>query len=127
MQLGQTKDASAKIEISKQRFQVGADGLNQAVIHGDWHIIRKQCRLERRWVMPCSGVKHIRLNRIGQRRGERVLMVKKFCVELMESAFAQFRVALHLKRAERALAERALASSLVDEHAELHVHIGELR
>src|SRR6516225_10121536 len=126
MQLVQPKYAPAKIKISKQRFQIRADRLNQAIINGDRHIIRKQSPLERRRIMPCSCMKRIGLNRIGQRRGERVLMVAEFCVELMESAFAQFRITLHQKRTERALAKRSLASGLVDEHAELHVHIGEL-
>src|SRR5205814_3732709 len=113
MQLGQTKDAPAKIEIAKQRFQIRANRFNQAVIHGDWHIIRKQRGFERRWIMPCSGMKHIRLHRVAKGGGERVLMVAKLSVELLESAFAQFRVALHQKRAERALAQRPLASGLV--------------
>src|SRR5262245_6923557 len=104
MELVQTKDSPAKIEISKQRFQICPDRSNQALIHGKRHIIREQRRFERRRVMPCSRVKHIGLDRIGQRRSERVLMIAKFPVELMESAFAHLRIALHQKRTERALA-----------------------
>src|SRR5262245_40152690 len=76
--------------------------------------------------MPCSAVKHVRLHRIAERRGERVLMVAKLGIELMECAFAQLRIPLHQKRAERTLAERSLAPGRVDEHAELHVYISEL-
>src|SRR5215471_13046508 len=97
MQLVQPKYAPAKIKISKERFQIRADRLNQAIINGDRHIIRKQRRLERRRIMPCSSLEYVRLNRIGQRRGKRVLMVAEFCVELMKGAFAQFRVAFHQK------------------------------
>ena len=58
-------------------------------------------------------LKHIRLNRVGERRGQRVLMVLKFRVELMEGALAQFVIALHQKRTERTLRKRCLATGLV--------------
>src|SRR6266851_7764238 len=77
--------------------------------------------------MSCSCVKDIRLDRISKRRGQRVLMVLKFCVELMEGAFAQFMVALYEKRAQGTLGQRFLTPSLIDQHAELHVHICQLR
>ena len=54
-------------------------------------------------------------------------MVAKFCIELMESAFAQLVIALHQKRTERALGKRSFTSFLIDQYAELHVHVGQLR
>ena len=41
-------------------------------------------------------------------------MVAKLSIELMESAFAQFRIALHQERAKRALAQRSLAPGLIE-------------
>src|ERR1041385_6156934 len=77
--------------------------------------------------MARSGMKHISLHGLVGGGGEGVLMVARTTLELVESLFAQRRVTLHEKGAERALAERSLASGLVNEHAEFHVYIGELR
>ena len=44
--------------------------------------------------MSCSRAKDIRLNRISKRRSKRVLMVAKFCIELMKSALAQIIIPL---------------------------------
>ena len=95
MQLVQTKSATAQIKIAKQRLQVGADRLDQSVINCDRYIVGKERSLERRWIMSCARVENIRLHRIRQCRGERVLMITKLRVELMEGAFAQFMIALH--------------------------------
>src|SRR6266567_6048941 len=54
-------------------------------------------------------------------------MVLKFRVELMEGALAQFVIALNQKRTERTLRKRCLATGLVGQDPELHVHIGKLR
>src|SRR5262249_52359204 len=104
MQLVQTKYPPAKIEISKQRFQIRANCLNQSVINGNRHIVWKERRCERRRVVPRPCVKYIRLDGIAEGCGERVLMVAELSVELLESTFAQFRIALHQERAEGALA-----------------------
>ena len=54
-------------------------------------------------------------------------MILKFLVELMKRAFAQLVIAFHQKRAERTLRERFLATGLVGQNTELHVHVGQLR
>src|SRR4029077_3260882 len=54
-------------------------------------------------------------------------MIAKFCIELMESVFAQLMIALHQKRAERALGKRSFTPFLIDQYAELHVYVGQLR
>src|SRR5437016_3601676 len=100
MQFVQAKNAPAQIEIAKERLQIPSDRTDQSLVNGNRHIVGKQRRCERRRIMPCSCVKHIRLNGIGKRRSKRVLMVAKFCVELMKGAFAQLRIAFHQKRAE---------------------------
>ena len=72
-------------------------------------------------------MKHIRLDGVGKRRCKRVLVVVKFCIKLMEGALAQHRITLHQKRAERTLGQRFFTPLLVDQGAELHVHVGQLR
>ena len=54
-------------------------------------------------------------------------MVLKFLVELVERAFAQVVIAFHEKRAERTLGERFFFAFLVEEDAEFHVDVGQLR
>src|SRR4029450_12634240 len=95
MQLAQTKRVAAQVEIAEERLQIRADRSNQSVVDRNRHIIRKERSLQRRWIMPGARVKDIRLDRIGQRRGQRILMVPKFRVELTKGAFAQFMIALH--------------------------------
>ena len=63
--------------------------------------------------MPSARPKNVRFDRVGQGRGERVLMVLEFCVELVKSAFAQFGVAFYQKRTERTLRQRLLAAGFV--------------
>src|ERR1700730_6037515 len=77
--------------------------------------------------MTRTGAKDVGFHRVGQRRGEGVLMILKFGVKLMKRAFAQFMVAFHQKRAEGTLSKRFLAPGLVGQDTELHVHIGQLR
>src|ERR1700686_3610023 len=54
-------------------------------------------------------------------------MILKFLIELMKRAFAQLVIAFYQKRAERTLRERFLATGLVGQNTELHVHVGQLR
>ena len=63
--------------------------------------------------MPRSRAENIGLDRVGQRCGERVLVILKFCVELEKSVLAQLMIALHQKRAERTLGKQYLATGLV--------------
>ncbi len=100
MQLGQSQNAPPQIKITKERFQIGADGSNQPIVNGDWHIVRKQRRFQRRGVIARPGVEDIRFDRIGQSRRKRVLMIAELGIKLTKSAFAQRGIALHQKRAE---------------------------
>src|ERR1700724_79074 len=77
--------------------------------------------------MTRTGAKDVGFHRVGQRRGERVLMILKFDVEMIKSACAQFMVAFHQKGGEGTLSKRFLATRLVGQDTELHVHIGQLR
>ena len=54
-------------------------------------------------------------------------MILKFLVELMESALSQAVIAFHQERAVGALGERFLPAFVVNEHAEFHVDVGQLR
>src|SRR5689334_20904652 len=97
MQLVQPKGTAAQIEITKKRLQIRPNRLNQPVVNCKRHIIWKQRSLESRRIMSRPRVEDICLDRISKRRGQRVLMVAKFCIELMESAFAKLMIALHQK------------------------------
>src|ERR671919_61381 len=108
MQFAQTERVAAQVEIAKERLQIRTDRSDQSVVNRNRHIVRKERSLQRRWIMPGARLKDIRLNRIGKRRGQRILMIPKFRVELMKGAFAQFVIALHQKRAERTLRKRCL-------------------
>src|SRR4029453_14904973 len=72
-------------------------------------------------------MKHICLDRIRQGGGQRVLMIAELAVKLMESALAQFGIALDQKRAEGALREWPFTPGPIDQHTKFHVDIGELR
>src|SRR5436305_756543 len=51
--------------------------------------------------MPSARPKNVRFDRVGQGRGERVLMVLEFCVELVKSTFAQFGRGIRYSRCPR--------------------------
>src|SRR5580704_11912945 len=97
MQLVQPKGTAAQVEIAKERLQIRANRLNQSVVNGNRHIVWKQCNLEGRRIMSCSRVEDISLDGVSKGRGKCVLMVAKFCIELMESSFAQLMIALDQK------------------------------
>src|SRR4029078_9697365 len=77
--------------------------------------------------MSCSRVEDICLDGVSKGRGKCVLMILKFCIELVESALAQLMISLHQKRTERALGKGSFPPLLIDQNAELHVHVGQLR
>src|SRR5207244_11747098 len=77
--------------------------------------------------VSCSRAKHVRLHRIAERSCDSELMILKFIIELFESALSQIAVAFQQERAVGALGEGFLAAIGVNENAEFHVHIGQMR
>ena len=103
------------------------NGFNKIVVNGHRNIVWKKRGFECGRIVARARTKNIRFHRIGEGGGERVLMVLKFGVELMESPFAQLVVPFHEKRAERTLGQRFFAAGRIGQYAELHVHVGQLR
>src|SRR6266567_8270089 len=102
-------------------------GFNKTVVNGHRNIVWKKRGFERGRIVARASTENIRFHRIREGRGERVLMILEFGVELMKSAFPQLVVPFHEKRTERTLRQRSFAAGRVSQQAELHVHVGQLR
>src|SRR4051794_10111757 len=77
--------------------------------------------------MTCSGFENVALNRVCQRRSQSVLVILELGVKLMKRALPQLRFRFYQERAERTLSERPFPTTFIDQDAEFHVHIGQLR
>src|SRR5450432_4724616 len=127
MQFAQPEDTAAQLIITKERLQVCPNRFDQSVVNPRRDVILEKRRLQRGGIMARPCTENIGFHRIGERRCQRELVILKFAIKLMERAFAYFMIALHQKRAERTLTERAFLALLVEQRAEFHVDVGELR
>src|SRR5205085_1219487 len=127
VKLVEPEDAPAQFIIAKERREVAANSRDEAVINRDRNVVAEQRRFESGGIITCPSPENVRFDRVSQRGGERKLVVLEFVVELVKGALSQFVVAFDEKRAERALSERLLFTLVVDQHAKLHVDVGQLR
>ena len=68
-----------------------ANGGDQIVVDVDGHVVGEQCRLQTAVVVACFGVVDVALNAASQGRGERVFVIGKLFVVLVECFAADFR------------------------------------
>src|SRR5437762_169409 len=85
---------------------------------------KRKRRFERGRKISRASAKDVGLHGIGERGGQRVLVILKLGVELMERAFPQVSVPFDEERAKRALRQRFCAPDLIPQDTEFHIDIG---
>ena len=123
----QAENAPSQFVITKKRREVCTHRCDQTIVNRDRNIIAKERGLERGRKIARARTEDIRFDRVCERRGEGVLVVFELFVELVEGALTQCVIALNKKRTERALCERMFAALLVEQSAEFHIDVGQLR
>ena len=91
MQFVEPEHAPAQFVVAKERREIAREPRRSSRRKPRRDVVAKERGFERGGIIARARAKDIRLYRIGERRGERELVILKLIVELVERAFPQMR------------------------------------